>query len=334
MPRTKDALSRYKVIDQELRKNRPVSSKYLAGKCSEKLGKPVSVRTIQKDLDDMKNDTGLNMNAAIGYDAKKKMFYYNPDAPLVIFPSIALSDEETYALLFYTKATSHFKNYKIFGQMLRAIEKVLDATNISKDLRNAFSKEAILETESPLPSRGVEMIKDLVLAVRQRRVIKFTYKRFEETDSRERSMKPLLIKESEELWYIIGLLDSRPHPITFAIDRMSNLVVTHETFEPVEFNAEEHFRFTFGITAMNTDAVDVVLSFTKAISNYLKVVPIHPTQQILADSDTEFKIQVRVRPSPEFYKKILGFGEGVTIVSPPEIAERIKKSLTEALKKY
>ena len=334
MPRTKDALSRYQIIDKELRRWHLLSSAQLASTCSDKLGIPISHRTIQKDIVDMKEDSSLNLNAPIFYDKKRKCHYYKKGTPVLIFPSIDLSEEEIYALLFYTKATSHFKNYKIFGQISKAIKKVLDATNISNDLRKAFTSEAILETESLLLSKGVELIKDLVLAVRQRRIITFTYKRFEEDVEKNRRLKPLLIKEDQELWYVIGLLDHRDHPITFAIDRISNLAVTEETFEGQDFNPDEYFKYSFGITVPAEPPVDIILSFTKQQGNYIKTVPIHQSQSIVLDNEDELRISVRIKPSYEFYAKILSYGADVTVISPQEIADTMKTLISDALKKY
>lgn len=211
---------------------------------------------------------------------------------------------------------------------------MLDATNISTDLRKAFAGEAILETESLMPSKGVEMIQNLVLAVRQKRIIKFKYRRFEEDAEKERKLKPLLIKEDRELWYVIGLIDQKSHPVTFAIDRMAELVVTSETFEPVNFNSEEYFKYSFGITVPAEDPVEILLSFTKGQGNYVKAVPIHHSQNIVLDDERELRISVKVKPSYEFYSKILGYGADVTVLSPPEIAKQVKSIVAETLNKY
>lgn len=334
MPRTKDALSRYRTIDKELRRWRPLSTKSIASACTDRLGITVSQRAIQKDIADMKEDTSLGLYAPILYNTSKKSYYYEKGTSQLIFPSIELSEEEIFALLFYTKASSHFKNYKIFNQISNAIKKVLDATNISTDLRKAFAGEAILETESLMPSKGVEMIQNLVLAVRQKRIIKFKYKRFEEDAEKERKLKPLLIKEDRELWYVIGLIDQKPHPVTFAIDRMAELIVTSDTFDPVNFNSEEYFKYSFGITVSADEPIEALLSFTKEQGNYIKAVPIHHSQRIVLDNEKELRISVKIKPSYEFYSKIMGYGADVTVLSPPEIAKHVKSRISEALKKY
>lgn len=334
MPRTKDALSRYRTIDKELRRWRPLSTKSLASSCTERMGIPVSQRAIQQDIADMKEDSGLGLYAPILYDTHKKSFYYEKGTPTLIFPSIELSEEEIFALLFYTKASSHFKNYKIFNQISNAIKKVLDATNISADLRKAFSAQAILETRSQMPSKGIEMIQGLVQAVRERRIIKFKYKRFDDDAEKERKLRPLLIKEDRELWYVIGIIDQKAHPVTFAVDRMTELQLTSETFEPINFNAEEYFKYSIGITVPDEEPVKVLLSFTKETGNYIKAVPMHHSQDIILDNEDELQISVEVKPSYEFYSKILSYGSNVKVLSPAKIAKQVKNILSAALKNY
>lgn len=334
MPRTKDALSRYRIIDKELRRWRPLSTKSLAIACSERMSIPISQRQIQQDITDMKDDSGLGLFAKILYDTRKKCFYYEKGTPPLIFPTIELSEEEIFALLFYTKTSSHFKHYKIFNQISNAIRKVLDATNISSELRKSFSSEAILETGSLMPSKGVELLQSLVQAVREKRIIKFKYKRFDDDIEKEREMKPLLIKEDRELWYVIGLVHQKIHPVTFAVDRMTNLQITPDTFDPISFNAEEYFKYSIGITVPVEDPVKVVLSFTKEQGNYLKAVPIHHSQHIISDTAKELRISVEVKLSYEFYAKILGYGPDVKVISPIEVAQQIKSMLSQALENY
>ncbi len=123
MPRTKDALSRYRTIDKELRRWRPLSTKSLASACTDGLGITVSQRAIQKDIADMKEDTSLGLYAPILYNTSQKSYYYEKGTSQLIFPSIELSEEEIFALLFYTKASSHFKIIKYSTRFLMLSKK-------------------------------------------------------------------------------------------------------------------------------------------------------------------------------------------------------------------
>jgi predicted DNA-binding transcriptional regulator YafY len=335
MPANKDAVSRYRIIDRELRRWRLLSSQQLAERCSSQLGREVSKRTIQKDIVDMKEDMALCFNAPIQYDKQKRRYYYERGVSPLQFLGIQLNEEETYAVLFYIKSASHFGQYPIFKEMTKAIEKILDATNISKAVRKAFLNETVLETENLLPSQGIDFIKPLVQAVTQRRVVSFVYKRFVEDITKKRSLKPLVVKEYKGMWYVVGMLETRDHPVTFAVDRMRDLIITNEVFAAINFSSEEHFRHSYGITAdYSVQPQDVVLFFTKEQGNYIKVNPIHLSQKILQDDDTGLKVQLRVKLSVELDQKILGYGDGVTVLAPKELIEIIRKKLDNALKKY
>lgn len=333
MPKNKDAFSRYKTIDKVLRNWRPVKSKKLAEICSEKLGKPVSVRQIQKDIEDMNEDTSLEINAKIKYDTKLKSFYYDKDTPPILFPPIELSMEEITALLFYIKASNHYNDLKIFKGISQAIEKVLSLTNIPGDLKNAFRSDSIIETERILPVKGSELIYRLLHAVRERRIITFDYKPFDATEAKKRKVKPVLLKEDKHMWYIVAF-ENKGASRTFALDRMDNLKLSDEIFAPIDFNSADYFKYSLGITVSDEDPIDIVLRFNKGQGNYVKALKIHETQRIEYEDDDGVQISMKVRPSYELYSKILSYGEAVKVVSPAALSDRIKRHLFEALKNY
>lgn len=333
MPKNKDAFSRYKTIDKTLRNWKPIKSRRLAEICSEKLGKPISVRQIQKDIEDMNEDTSLEINARIKYDTRLKSFYYDKDTPPILFPPVELSMEEITALLFYIKASSHYNDLKLFKGISQAIEKVLSLTNIPGDLKSAFRSDAIIETERILPVKGSELIYKLLHAVRERRIITFDYKPFDATEAKKRKVKPVLLKEDKHMWYIVAF-EERDASRTFALDRMENLKLSDEIFAPIDFNSAGYFRYSLGITVSDEEPVKIVLKFNKGQGNYVKALKIHETQTIEFEDNSGVQISMTVRPSYELYSKILSYGENVKVVSPHAIAERIKRHLSEALKNY
>jgi len=76
MPQNKFAIARYAVIDELLKKNNYVKTSTIAETCKRNLGYEVSQRTIQLDLNSMKDDPFLGFFAPIGYCTKRKAFYY------------------------------------------------------------------------------------------------------------------------------------------------------------------------------------------------------------------------------------------------------------------
>mgnify|MGYP006209205139 FL=1 len=76
MPQNKFAIARYAVIDELLRKHTYVKSSAIAETCKKNLGYEVSQRTIQLDLNSMKDDTFLGFFAPIDYCQKRKAYFY------------------------------------------------------------------------------------------------------------------------------------------------------------------------------------------------------------------------------------------------------------------
>ena len=76
MPQNKFAIARYAVIDELLKKNTYVKTALIAETCQRNLGYAVSQRTIQLDLNSMKDDTFLGFFAPIEYCSKRKAYFY------------------------------------------------------------------------------------------------------------------------------------------------------------------------------------------------------------------------------------------------------------------
>ena len=107
-----------------------------------------------------------------------------------------------------------------------------------------------------------------------------------------------------------------------------------EDFDSIDFDSLEYFKYSFGITVSDSEAIDVVINFDPKQGNYLRTLPIHNTQEILEDNDKMFVIKVRVKPSYEFYSKIFSYGADATILSPKPVIERVLKTFKKALGKY
>lgn len=77
MPQNKFAIARYNIIHDLLQRNTYVKSNVIADICREHLGYEVTQRTIQMDLQSMKNDSFLGFFAPIEYCSKRKAYFYN-----------------------------------------------------------------------------------------------------------------------------------------------------------------------------------------------------------------------------------------------------------------
>lgn len=332
MANNQDALRRYRVIHSILKRGGKHKTKDIVKACNDVCIK-ASIRTIQKDLEDLAEDNKLGFFLPIKKDPFTKTYYYS-EIPDNIFPSLELEPEEINALLFYAKTISQYKEYPLFKEISNAVKKVIDGSNINPKTKELFEKEALIETEKHLPINGIEMIIEILEAISQRKVVELKYKKFNDKTFKNYKIKPILLKEDKQMWYILGVNAEKDRLNTFALDRVHSLIIKDEEFDQIEFNSEEYFKYSFGVTVSDGEPMEVVISFDPNSGNYLRTLPIHNTQEIIEDSEKRFVIKVKVIPSYEFYSKIYSYCCDATILQPPQIKYQFSKSFEKALANY
>ncbi|RXR34649.1 WYL domain-containing protein [Flavobacterium piscinae] len=331
MPKNKEALKRYRIIHNILRRGGRHKTNRIVEICKN-AGVKVSIRTIQKDLEDLAEDTELGFFLPIRKDDNTKTYYYE-EIPKSIFPSLELEPEEITALLFYDKTVSQYKEYPIFKEITNAVQKVIDNSNIAPEIKELFEKETLLEIEKHPQIGGVELIADILDAITKKKVIEIEYQRFDDI-IKTHKIKPILLKEDKQLWYIIGKNIKYDSLITLALDRIIDVSSTEESFSEVFFDSKEYFKFSFGITVPEEKPIDVIISFKPEQGNYLKTLPIHHSQVVVEDTKKNFIIKVCIIPSYEFYSKILSYGDTATVLSPESIRLEFEKKFINAVNNY
>lgn len=332
MSNNKEALKRYRIIHNVLRRGGKHKTKRIVELCNE-AGISVKLRTIQKDLEDLAEDTELGLFLPIKNDKRLKAYYYEY-IPVNIFPALELNSNEINALLFYAKTTNQYKDYPLFEEITNAVQKVIDNSNIEPKTKQLFENESFLETEIHKMVPGVEKIGKILESINERLIINIRYQKYGGDESKNHLIKPLLLKEDKQLWYIIGVNVKHNKIATYALDRIIEMESTQQVFDTISFNSNEYFKYSFGITVNDISPIEVLLSFSQSQSDYLKTIPLHPTQKIKVDNEKEFVITVEVKPSYEFYSKILSYGSDVKVISPKEVADSFLQKLEKAVENY
>jgi predicted DNA-binding transcriptional regulator YafY len=329
--KTKHPFARIKIIDRELIKNQRVKTKDLVRIISEE-DLPVTQRTVQNDINHMKENWPTGYSAPIEFDTKTKSYYYTD--PNFTIQAFGLKSDDILALSFYARTLEQYKGFKFFENILMAIEKVVNNISVTKSIRERVANKPLLLTEKITINKGNEFIDPILKAILEEQEITFDYQKFEDQAPQHRKFAPILLKEDKNFWYVIGTIPGKQELTTFALDRISNLVVTNNYFTPVTIDIEDYFKYSFGITVSSEKPIKIVLSFNYHQGKYIKAVPIHGTQNIIKDNKEELRISVMVKPSYEFYSKILSYGEDVKIISPKSIAQQLKDRLRLAYRNY
>ena len=188
------------------------------------------------------------------------------------------------------------------------------------------------------PTRGFNWLYGLIYAIENHHLLHFSYHKFREDTRTPHTVQPYALKEFDYHWYLLAHDTAnnteKPPMSVFALDRITDLDILKKTFTPMPFDVEAHFKNAFGIIALPQAPHDITLRFDRHQGNYVKVRPLHPTQEVVTDNDQELIIRLKLTPSYDFDQKLLSLGNRVQVLSPQWYREHIMMRLRQALEMY
>lgn len=295
----KESLLRHSLIINTLR-NRPSTFAEIAEKLAyvsefKSYDLNISKRTFQRDLNDIRSLWDID----IQYNASEKVYAIDLDG-------------ETDAK----------------ERMLEAFD-LFNALNLSDKLSNHIH----LEKRRP---QGTENIHGLLHAINNRFQIKFIYQKFWEEELTQRKVEPYALKEARNRWYLLANDLNDQQIKSFALDRMTDLDILKKKFErPINFDVKEHYRYSFGIIGPNGQKPEeLLLSFDPFQGKYIKSLPLHDSQVIVADNDEETLIKLKLCITHDLIMELLSFGSNMKVIEPKSLADRIKQAHENAFNQY
>ena len=258
----------------------------------------ISTRTFERDLREIRNLCGVN----IEYSPSKRGYYIEDDS--AAFGELAI---------------------------LRMVEsfEVYHSLNIAQDLGNVIYPEKEC-------SQGMEHLYKLIYAIKNRLIIRFEYFKFWDNNPNIRTGKPYALKEFKRRWYLLMHDDNDECIKVFGLDRMSALEITSQCFPSVsQPDVEAMFASCYGVTIpANAKPQEVILAFTPLQAKYVKSLPLHDTQKIISETDTELRISLNIYITIELERQILSYGEEVKVIQPKELRDIITSKLQKTLESY
>jgi predicted DNA-binding transcriptional regulator YafY len=339
MPANKYALLRYRIIDRMIgNKYSPFPSKEeLRSSCEESLygshGDNISISTIEKDLKAMREEAELAYYAPIKYSKLEKGYFYeDPDFSIEDIP---LNDDDLEAIKFAATTLFQFKGISLFNQFESAIDKIFNRLNITTDVQDTNLNDFV-QFDAEVNFKGKEYLQPMLDAIRKQNVSIMSYQGFNRDTPSKAIIHPYFLKEFNNRWYLLCFHTGKEKIITYALDRIKAFSVDEDTFFQVQksFNRKKYFRHCFGITHLDDEPCDVLISFKPLQGKYIKTQKIHPTQKIVLENDDEVRVSIKVNPTFELVEKLLSFGANAKVLEPLELRDRVRGALEEALKGY
>lgn len=331
MPLNREAYTRYRLIDTRLRKKPHPHLEELIEYVSEKFDKPVSRRTIQLDLQEMRYNQALNFNAPIVYDKKEKCYSYS-DGNYSI-NNLPVTADELHGLDFAISILNQFKHLPAIKEFEDAIMKIAGTVQLNKEARGESDH---IQLDKPFIIKGVEFVEPILKAISERRVIKFTYQKHGSDATTQNLLEPYIIRESKNFWYVIGNgISKKEHKIlTFALDRIVDMQLTNETFSDDKIDRKNFYKNVLGVTVAEGKPEKVVLSFSHIQGKYIKTLPIHHSQQIIKETKNELRISLDLVINTELKMQLLSYGANVKVLEPKPLANEMKETAKKTTELY
>jgi len=191
----------------------------------------------------------------------------------------------------------------------------------------------------PPDERLTRHLRLLARAWAEQRVVELTYDAATYSPGRppRRSrVHPYLVEASAttRALYLIGFDESRDAVRTFKLQRILDVSVTPETFEPPDPRiVQESLGRSWGVIT-DQEEVEVVLRFDAAIASLVTETTWHPTEQVSREPDGTILWQARVPGTIEIRRWILSWGSQVEVVAPPELRDEVAATYRAAAARY
>lgn len=219
--------------------------------------------------------------------------------------------------------------------------------NLRKGLATVPERQIISFTKNLLEDSS--LIGRLFTAISQQQVIEIGYHRFAEPDKQlTLCLHPYLLKEYNHRWFLFAAAESDGKLLCFALDRIDDVTPqpSHK-YIPFDGDLEEYFDDIIGVTNYVDEPVQhIVFWVSDGSKDYVKTKPIHGSQRhYTGDKELALRQQypslqggaffsIDCKYNYELIRELCSFGNGLLVLSPESIQEKVLERINAMMKGY
>ena len=336
MPANKNALIRYKTIDNCLRNRyRRWTLDDLVDACSDALydmegiTKGVSVRTVQGDIQMMRSDK-LGYNAPIEVYDHKYYRYADSDYSIMDMP---MSQNDYEVMQEAVDMLRQLEDFGQFAEMADVVSRLQDKLAISRN-----NRKPIIHFDSVPDLKGIRLLNPLYNYIAHKQTLRIVYQSFSARQPSEYIICPYLLKEFRNRWFLFCSKASNLLMFNLALDRIQSVEPVDVPFlENPDFDPEHFFDDVIGVSK-NIGSKPRTIKFwaSREQSKYIKTKPIHRSQRLMKENpeDGSCVFRIDVVFNIETYSVFMSYGPGVRILYPQSAVKYMRDKLREALDQY
>lgn len=336
MPANKNALIRYKTIDNCLRNPyRRWTLEDLVDACSDALydmegiRKGVSVRTVQGDIQMMRSDK-LGYNAPIEVYDHKYYRYADKDYSITDMP---LSQNDYEVMKEAVDMLRQLQDFDQFAEMSDAVSRLQDKLAITQK-----NRKPIIHFDNVPDLKGLKLLNPLYNYIAHKQTLRIMYQSFSARKPQEFILCPYLLKEFRNRWFLFGSKATDLLLYNLALDRIVSVEPADVPFrENPDFDSEHFFDDVIGVSKNIRNTPRKIRFWASCEqSRYIMTKPVHPSQIVLKknEDDSSCIFQIEVVINFEMYSVFMSYGPGIKIIYPHSAVSYMRDKLKEAARLY
>ncbi len=248
---------------------------------------------------------------------------------------LAIADVFGIQISYSRKKNAHFIEEE---ELELSQESVFDQLLLVEAYRETKGKADVMFFE-PRRARGLEHLNGLIHAITQKKVLSFTYQKFWENEKSSKVVMPYALKEFKNRWYLLAADYQAKNPSfflkTYGLDRISDLNISNTSFKREDVDIEKAYKNSFGIiSTLGKETQEILLKFDREQANYVKALPLHHSQTVIAENEAETIFRVSLVPTYDFQREILSYGKRVQVLAPESFIQELKAEVEIMLKNF
>ena len=257
-----------------------------------------------------------------GNPLQRSSFNRHRDAILDMFGIIIDCDKKTYR--YFISNPEALRD----GSIERWLFSTLTVHGMLSD--SAAVKERVVLENVPA---GLEYLDTILHAIKTNHRIRMGYQKFGK-EGYVKTVCPYALKLFHQRWYLLARNDEDQMRV-YALDRMTMAQLTDETFDmPEDFLPQQYFAEYFGVLTDETPMAHVVVRAHRWMPNYLRTLPLHHSQCELTSTPDYTDFSYDIRPTSDFLGELLRHSDGIEVLAPLDLREKMRQMIAETLKRY
>jgi len=335
MPVNRNALLRYKTIDNCLRNRRRrwtleclIEAVSAALYEYEGIDKGISRRSVQADIQVMRSSQ-LGYNAPIVIVDRK---YYTYEDPHYSITNIPLNEQDLSKMNEAVEVLKQFKGFSHFTALNEVVQKLEDHVYSA-----AHHTRSVIEFEKNERLKGLEHLDRLYNAIIHGRALRIRYQSFNARQPNLFFFHAWWLKEFKNRWFVVGIKRRNAPLLNLALDRIQS--IDEEETPPylpnTSIDPDAYYKDVIGVTVSpNMRPALVRILVNHANAPYVETKPLHHSQKVLERNAEGIIISLNVQINYELEREILGFGPGMVVLAPESLRRTMQKKFFEGLAGY